>query len=169
MDNIKVSAIVAISGNQVIGVGNALPWHLPADLRFFKKNTTGHAIIMGRKTFESIGRPLPNRTNIVISRNASYKADGCFVTGNMTDALNYAVKAGHTRAFIIGGAEIFKIYLDWCDELILTEVQTTINAPDAIYLDAIHPAQWQETWSEFHPKDEKHAYDFIFRILERKR
>src|SRR5690242_6914236 len=105
----KISLVVAMSENRVIGVDNHLPWHIPEDLKRFKKITSGHPIIMGRKTFESIGKPLPNRTNIIISRNKDYRAEGTITCHSLADAIHWASQApGNEEIFIIGGGEIFQ-------------------------------------------------------------
>ncbi|HIA35922.1 MAG TPA: dihydrofolate reductase, partial [Flavobacteriales bacterium] len=114
------SILVAVSENGVIGKDNNLVWHLPVDLKFFKEKTSGHHIIMGRKTHESVGRPLPNRVNIVISRSADYTADGCIVVQSLKEAIDTVVD--DSEAFICGGAEIYKQALDVADRMYLTRV-----------------------------------------------
>ena len=123
----KVSLIVAVSENYVIGKDNDLIWHLPKDMRFFKETTTGHHVIMGRKNFESIPhkfRPLPNRTNIVITRQLDYKAEGCVVVNSIEEALKVAKRNGDDEAFIIGGGQIYKLAIDagLVDRIYLTKV-----------------------------------------------
>lgn len=118
-----ISFIVAMSENGVIGVDNHLPWNIPEDLKRFKKVTTGHPILMGRKTFESIGKPLPNRTNIIISRNKEYRAEGTVTCTSIEEALEWANKApGSEEIFVIGGAEIFKMALPMAKRIYLTIV-----------------------------------------------
>ena len=124
----KVSLIVAVSENGVIGKDNDLIWHLPKDMKFFKETTMGYHVIMGRKNFESIPhkfRPLPNRTNIVITRQSDYKAEGCIVVNSVEEALKVAKSHGENEAFIIGGGQIYKLALD-------------ANLVDKVYLTKIH-------------------------------
>lgn len=119
-----LSLIVAMGENRVIGVENRLPWHIPEDLKRFKKITMGHPILMGRKTFESIGKPLPGRTNIVITRNKDFRADGTVSCGSLEEAIEWAMKApGNDEIFVIGGAEIFRHCLDKADRIYLTIVK----------------------------------------------
>lgn len=119
----KISLVVAMSENRVIGVDNHLPWHIPEDLKRFKKITSGHPIIMGRKTYESIGRPLPNRTNIIISRNKDFRAEGTITCHSLEEAIKWASQAsGNDEIFIIGGGEIFKQALPIADRIYLTTV-----------------------------------------------
>jgi dihydrofolate reductase len=119
-----LSMIVAMGENRVIGVENRLPWHIPEDLKRFKQITKGHPIIMGRKTFESIGKPLPGRTNIVITRNKEYRAEGIISCSSLKEAMEWAAKApGSEEIFVIGGAEIFKSCLDNADRIYLTLVK----------------------------------------------
>ena len=115
-----ISIVVAVSENGVIGKDNKLIWHLPVDLKFFKDKTSGHHIIMGRKTYESVGRPLPNRVNIVISRSADYIAEGCIVVNSIKEAIGAVVD--DSEVFICGGAEIYKEALDVADRMYLTRV-----------------------------------------------
>jgi dihydrofolate reductase len=119
-----LSLIVAMGENRVIGVENRLPWHIPEDLKRFKKITMGHPILMGRKTFDSIGKALPGRTNIVITRNREFRADGVVGCGSLEEALEWAMKApGNDEIFVIGGAEIFRHCLDKADRIYLTVVK----------------------------------------------
>ncbi|RZT10686.1 dihydrofolate reductase [Duganella sp. CF402] len=140
----KLTIIVATDAQRGIGINNTLPWKLPEDLAHFKRLTTGHPIIMGRKTFDSIGRPLPNRRNIVITRNAEWKHDGVEVVGSIEAAI--ALLDG-AEGFVIGGAEIYKLSLQLADQLIITEIAHTFEC------DAFFPeigAAWQETAREAH-------------------
>jgi dihydrofolate reductase len=119
-----LSMIVAMSDNRVIGIENRLPWHIPEDLKRFKKITSGHPIVMGRKTFESIGRPLPGRTNIVVTRNKDYRAEGVFACFSLKEALEFAGRApGAEEIFVIGGGELFREALPMADRIYLTEVK----------------------------------------------
>jgi dihydrofolate reductase len=137
---VRISLIVAMARNGVIGQGNALPWRLPADLKRFKALTMGHPVIMGRKTHESIGRPLPGRTNIVLTRLPGYAAPGCIVAGSTAAAL--AACGGADQAFVIGGAEIYRAFLDRADRLDVTEIDADV--PGDTVFPAYDRAQWRE-------------------------
>src|SRR3982750_4529721 len=115
-----ISFVVAIGQNNVIGKNNQLPWHIPADLKFFKKVTMGHPIIMGRKTYESIGKPLPGRENIIVTRNKEYKQEGCKVIHTVEDLLNLSKEKGE-EVFVIGGAELFNVTFPYADRLYITK------------------------------------------------
>ncbi len=162
-----VSAIVAIDRHRAIGKDNNIPWYLPADLRYFKRTTLHHTVIMGRKTFESIGRPLPKRTNIVLTRNPFFTATGVLMAHALAEALQLAAERGEEEAFVIGGGEIYARALPHLDRLYLTEVDTAI--PDAeVFFPAIDPAEWTEIFREAHTADEKNPHDYVFRTLSRK-
>ncbi len=143
-----LTIIVATDQQGGIGINNTLPWKLPEDLAHFKRLTTGHPIIMGRKTFDSIGRPLPNRRNIVITRNAAWRHDGVEAVGSVAAAV--ALLDG-AEGYVIGGAEIYKQSMDLTDRLIVTEVAHTFDC-DAFF-PAIDPATWEETAREAHTSD----------------
>ena len=149
--------------NRVIGKENKLIWHLPADLKFFKNLTTGHPIIMGRKTFESIGKPLPNRTNIIITRQADFTAEGCLVAHSLTEALMMAQQLD-SDIFVIGGAEIYKQAMFLADTIYLTEVHHTFEGDT--FFPEIDSILWQETSREEHKADEKNPYDYAFVTLK---
>ena len=160
-----LSLIVAIAQNNAIGKGNDLLWHLSDDLKHFKRTTSGHPIIMGRKTFESFGsRPLPKRTNIIITRQVDYQASGCVVVHSLAEALAAVPK--NDEAFIIGGGEIYRQALPDVDKMHITIVHHDFDA-DTWFPDYL-PEQWTETESTFHPADEKHAYPFTIKTLVRK-
>jgi len=160
-----VSAIVAVAKNLVIGHHNQIPWYLPADLKYFKKTTTGHHVIMGRKSFESIGKPLPNRTNVVITRDPFFVATGCTVVHSLEEALELASANGETEAFIIGGGEIYRQSWPFLDRIYITEVDT---APEGnVFFPKIEKEEWQELSSEAHPADEKNEFGYMFKVLER--
>ena len=160
-----VSAIVATAKNNIIGKDNNIPWYLPADLKYFKKTTLHHHIIMGRNSFESIGRPLPKRTNIVVTRNPFYVATGCIVVHSIEEGLEIAQNNGETEAFIIGGAQIYKQSLDLWDRLYLTEVDLEVEGDTAF--PALDKSQWKEVSREEHTAEGKNEHDFVFRVLER--
>ena len=153
-----LTIIAAVAKNNALGKNNDLIWHLPADLKRFKKVTLGHHIIMGRKTFESLGKPLPNRTNIIISRNTSYKAQGCTVVHNLEQAIEAAKK--DSNPYILGGAEIYHQAIEKADFLDLTLVHESFDA-DAFF-PVIDLNRWEEVSREDHPADEQHAYDYSF-------
>ena len=163
-----VSLIVALSRNGVIGVDNQLPWHLPDDLRYFKSVTMGKPLIMGRKTFQSIGRPLPGRTNIVLTRDAEWTADGVVVVHDLDAAMAAAehssVKSGIDEVMIIGGEQIYTMTLATADRLYLTEVDAVVEG-DAFFppLDLTH---WDQSRVEFPDNMDNNAYRFV--VLDRK-
>ena len=156
------SIIVAASLNNAIGYQGAMPWHLPADLRYFKQTTTGHPVIMGRKTYESIGRPLPGRRNIVVSRQLDLQIEGCEVF----TSLEAAMAAAGADAFIIGGAQIYREAWASADRLYITRVHTTVEQYDAV-IPEVDSADWHMISSQHCPADEKNAYDLTFEIYER--
>nr|AIA19033.1 Dihydrofolate reductase [uncultured bacterium] len=156
--------VVAASENNALGKDNDLPWHLPDDFKRFKMLTAGHHIIMGRKTFESLPGKLPNRTHIIITRQKDYHPEGCIVVSSLEQAL--AAIPENEDAFIIGGGEIFKMAMPVADKIELTRVHANIEA-DAFFPE-IDPAQWKLDFEEFHPKDERHAFDFTFQTFIRK-
>jgi dihydrofolate reductase len=162
---VKVSAIVATAKNLVIGHHNQIPWYLPADLKYFKKITSGHHVIMGRKSFESIGRPLPNRTNIVITRDPFFVATGCTVVHAVEEALELAQANGEQEAFIIGGGEIYRKSWEYLDLIYQTEVDA-MPAGD-VFFPKIEEKAWREVSREAHPADEKNEYAYVFRVLKR--
>lgn len=161
----SIAAIVAMSQNHVIGKNNQLPWHLPADLKHFKDLTTGHPIIMGRKTFQSIGKVLPNRTNIVVTRNKNYRVEGAFVVGSIEEAIELASAKDNNEVFIIGGADIFKLSMPRINRLYLTIIQANIEGD--VYFPKLESQQWQETASSQHLPDEKNNYAYQFVTLDR--
>jgi len=160
-----LSAIVAMSENRTIGKDNKLPWHLPADLKHFKEITTGHYIVMGRKTFESIGKSLPNRTNVVLSRDSQFIAPGCHVVNTIETAIDMARKDQQAEIFIIGGAEIYRQLLPKINRLYLTVVHAEVEG-DA-WFPELSPNEWREVSREQHQADEKNAYAYSFITMER--
>lgn len=155
-----------MSENRVIGKDNQLPWHLPADLKFFKATTLHHPILMGRKTYDSIGRPLPQRTSIVITRQPGYQAEGVQVVHSLAEAIE-AGRQVHPDLFIIGGAEILRQALPMIDTMYLTLIHATFEGD--VFYPEFDARQWQQTWREDHQADEKNKYDFSFIKLERKK
>lgn len=153
------SIIVAQSQNRVIGINNSLPWHLPADLKRFKDITMGHHMIMGRKTFESIGKPLPGRTSIVITRNKELSYPGCIMAHSLEDAYAIAEKNNETEVFIIGGAELIKQAIDTCDTLYLTTIHKDFEGDT--FLPPISSVWKIKDEVEYKP-DEKNLYSYSF-------
>ena len=158
-----LSLILAISENQVIGRDGDLPWHLPADLKRFKKLTVGHTLLMGRKTFESIGRPLPKRRSLVLSRDSSYQAPGIEVAPSLRQALELA--AGDDEVFVIGGARVFEESLPMADRLYLTRVHAEVGGD--VTMPEFSPDSWQLVSEERHEADQRHAFPFTFQVFER--
>jgi dihydrofolate reductase len=158
-----LSLIVAVARNGVIGRDNKLPWHLPADLKHFKSVTMGKPVVMGRKTWESIGRPLPGRKNIVISRNPDFRAEGCEVVSSLDAALR--VCAGAEEIFVIGGSQLYAEALNRASRLYVTRIEDDV-AGDTFF-PAIDPAAWQIVSSEIHAPDERNRLPFRFEMLER--
>ena len=165
-----LSLIVAASENNVIGKDNKLPWHLPDDLKRFKALTRGKAVIMGRKTFESIGHPLPDRLNIVVSRHLEVAPDHCALAHSLSDALEQANERTSERAnevFVIGGAELFGLALPLIDRLYLTRVHAKIDGD--VFFPSLDFSEWREIAREEHLSDDEHAYTFSFIDYERKK
>ncbi|MBL0124218.1 MAG: type 3 dihydrofolate reductase [Betaproteobacteria bacterium] len=161
----RVNLIVAMAKNRAIGINNKMPWHLPADFAWFKKHTLGHPIIMGRKTFESIGKPLPGRRNIVVSRNKEWRAEGCDVFSSLDAALASCTSA--EQVFVIGGATLYNEALPVADRLYITEVDVTTEGDT--YFPVLESGAWQECWREHRASDEKNAYAMEWVILDRVR
>ena len=166
---LRVAVIVATARNGVIGRNNALPWHLPQDLRYFKRVTMGKPIVMGRKTFDSIGRPLPGRTNIVITRNPGFSAEGVRVVASLDEALrlaaDIALTDGAPELVVIGGAEIYRASIPRADRLYITEVHASIEG-DA-FLPRIDWTHWREVSRERHCASDANPYDYSFVVYQR--
>jgi dihydrofolate reductase len=150
--------IVAMAKNDIIGKNNTIPWNVPEDLLRFKYMTINSVIVMGRKTFESFPKPLPNRTHVVITRQKNYNPDGCIVVNSIEEA--FAICPKNEDSFLIGGAEIYELGLPYVDKIELTLINDTFEA-DA-FLPKIDFSKWELIQEEFHPKDEKHAHEFSF-------
>ncbi len=161
-----VSLIVAMDEERGIGKGNTLPWRLSSDLKRFRELTMGHHIIVGRKTFESIGKPLPGRQTVIVTRDQEFKAEGCFIVHSVEEAVNLARERGESEVFICGGAEIYALTLGVADRLYLTQVLARVDA------DTFFPEWdmngWIEKESTFHPGDEKNQYPTIYKLLVKK-
>lgn len=159
-----VSIIVAVAKNGTIGDKNALLWHISEDMRFFKRTTSGHPVIMGRKTYDSLGRPLPNRTNVVISRTAQH-IEGCQVARSLEEAV--AMFPAEEEVFIIGGAQIYALALEIADRIYLTRVEHEYEGDTSF--PAWDERKWQLIKREAHTHGEKYPYPFAFEIYDRKR
>jgi dihydrofolate reductase len=159
------SLVVAMARNRVIGRNNALPWHLPADFAHFKKVTMGHPIVMGRRTYESIGKPLPGRENIVVTRNRDFAAPGCTVVGSLDAAWKAAGDAD--EVCVIGGTSLFREALPLADVIHLTEVEAEVEGDT--YFPDFDRSQWKESEVGRHGVDERHAYPFRILRLDRRR
>jgi dihydrofolate reductase len=159
-----ITLIVAVADNGVIGRDNGLPWHLPEDLKRFKRLTLGKPIVMGRKTFDSIGRPLPGRHNIVVTRDAEYRRDGVTVVRGIDDAERAA--AGAEEIMIIGGAELFRLFLPRAGRVHLTRVHGEVSGD--VFWPALDESRWQVVHREERAADEAHAYAMTFEIWEKR-
>lgn len=153
-----------MSENRVIGRGGGLPWRLSADLRHFKRVTMGHHIVMGRRTYESIGRPLPGRTTVVMTQQAGYEAPGVLVAHDLDEALRLAVS--DPEPFIVGGAEIYRLALPRVERLHVTLVHTQIVHGDAFFPE-LEASVWQSTLAERHSADSRNEFDYSFLVYER--
>lgn len=156
----EICIIVAAGLNQGIGLNNKLLWHLPNDLKFFKNATWGFPVIMGRKTFDAIGKPLPGRVNIVISRGQQPAHEGIVTAGGLDEALDKAAKSGSRKAFIIGGGEIYRQALPIADRVLITRVHASPEADT--FFPEIDPRLWTLAGSETFEADEKHPYRYVF-------
>jgi dihydrofolate reductase len=159
-----LALVVAMARNRVIGRGNALPWHLPEDLKHFKALTLGKPILMGRKTFEAIGRPLPGRDNLVLTRERDWRADGVNAVHLLDEALERAAQA--SELMVIGGAEVYRLTLPLAQCIYLTEVLAEVQGDT--FFPPLDVADWRELQSSIYPADERHAYGMRFVTLVRK-
>lgn len=163
-----VSLIAALSKNRVIGRNNDLPWHLPDDMKYFMQTTKGHHTIMGRKNYDSIPekfRPLPNRTNIVATRQEGFKAPGCLVVNTLEKGLEIASGNGEQEVFIIGGSDIYALGIPYARRLYLTEIDAVIEG-DTFFPD-VDIKEWREVSRKPHPSDARHLYRFDFVVYEK--
>lgn len=158
------SFLVAMDRNRVIGKDNDLPWRLPADLAYFKKKTTGHTILMGRKTYESIGRPLPNRLNVILTKNKHFTAEGCIVVHSVEEALALMNKK-EDEYFIIGGSDLFKQFFPYVDRMYITFIDEEFEGDT--FFPEIDMSDWKLISKEKGKKDEKNRYDYEFLVYER--
>ena len=166
----KLSLICAMASNGIIGRNNGLPWHLPEDLKYFKATTMGHSIIMGRKTWESIGRPLPGRTSIVVTRDTEYVAEGAKVVHSIEEALRLAESIalidGAEEAFLIGGAALYAAAMPMADRFHLTRVHAEVEGDTA--LTGFDESEWQEISRDDFQRNEANPYDYSICILEKR-
>lgn len=161
----KVSVIVAVSENNVIGIHKNLPWHLPADLKYFKEKTMGHHIVMGRITYEALKKPLKGRTNIIVTRKQDFEAEGCTVVHHLDEALRIADDHHETECFIIGGAEIFREILHRADRIYLTRIFQDFDGDT--FFPAMDLSKWKLVSEESHHPDEQNRYRYSFLIYEK--
>ncbi len=161
-----ISAIFAVAENGVIGRHNEMPWYLPADFKHFKKTTIGSPIIMGRKTYDSIGRPLPKRTNIVVSKNKSLYIEGCLIAHSLEAAIALAKQEAPQEIFIAGGATIYRQAMDFLDRIYQTVVHISPIGDAFFYIP--NPDVWKVIANEYHEADHKNLVPYSFLILERK-
>lgn len=163
-----VSLIAAVSKNRVIGKNNDLPWHLPDDMKYFMQTTKGHHTIMGRKNYDSIPekfRPLPNRTNIIVTRQEGFKAPGCLVVNSLEKGMEIARENGEEEVFIIGGADIYQLGMPYADRLYLTEIDAVIEGDT--YFPAVDQKQWNEKSRRTHAADDRHLHRFDFVVYNK--
>jgi dihydrofolate reductase len=163
-----VSAIAALSKNRVIGKNNDLPWKLPDDMRFFMETTKGHHVIMGRKNYDSLKgkfKPLPDRTNIVITRQNNFDAPKCIILHDVKDAIDRSKQNGENECFIIGGADIYKLAMPYTTRLYLTEIDAVVEGDT--FFPEFDKTKWKEVSRKHHPKDDRHQFAFDFVIYDR--
>ena len=163
-----ISLIAALSQNHVIGKNNDLPWHLPDDMKYFMQTTKGHHVIMGRKNYQSIPekfRPLPNRVNIVVTRQRNFEAHGCHIVHSLAEAIAQAKEANETEVFLIGGSEIYQAGIEIANQLYLTEIKADLEGD--VYFPNFNRSEWKETSRKSHPIDPHHAYEFDFVVYQR--
>lgn len=167
----QIAFVVAMGENRAIGHKGGMPWHLPGDLAFFKRVTMGKPMIMGRRTFESIGRPLPGRDSIVVTRDRNWKAPGAIVVHDIDTAIETArsgaTARGVTEIAVIGGGKVYEQMMGRADRLYVTEIHASFEADT--FFPEIDPAEWAEISRERHPADAKNPVAFDFVVLERKR
>lgn len=159
-----ITLIAAVAENNALGKDNQLLWHLPDDFKRFKAVTSGHYIIMGRKTFESFPKPLPNRTHVIITRQEDYAPENCIVVNSIEKAISVCPK--DEAVFIIGGGEIYKQSIEIADKIDITRVHHSFEADT--FFPEIDGSKWEIDFEEFHQKDDKHQFDFTFQTFIRK-
>ena len=164
-ERLRIQAIAAVADDGSIGDGKKMPWRLPDDFRWFKAKTLGHAVISGRKNFEAMGRPLPGRLNVVLTRDPNWSAEGVSVARSLDEAFEIAEKSGDLSPFVIGGGEIYRQALPHCSTLVLTEVHKSYGSP--VKFPEFDRSEWKEVYREEHPADERHEAAMSFVVLER--
>jgi len=160
-----ISLILAADEQNGIGKNNQLLCHLPADLKYFKQTTIGHDIVMGRKTYESVGRLLPGRTNIIITRNPDFKIEGAVIANSVEEAIHYAKSHQENELFITGGGEIFKLSMKYTDRIYLTRIHHTFDGDT--FFPELDKEKWKQVKEEKHLADEKNKYDYSFLVYEK--
>ena len=162
----KISLVAAVAENNAIGKNNELLWHLPADFKHFKNTTSNHYILMGRKTFESFPKPLPNRVHLIITRQKEYLVpENCFVFSSIKEALQFAKKQNQEAVYVIGGGEIYNQTIEEANELIVTHVNASFQDADAFFPEI--RKEWKKVSEDFHKSDEKNAFDFTITIYHK--
>lgn len=156
-----LSAIVAVSNNLAIGIDNDLPWHMPADLKYFKDTTRGFHVLMGRKSFDSIGRPLPGRTNIVLTRQKDFYHSGVITVNTIADGIRYAKNKGVDKLFVLGGANVYDQTKEMWDELHITRINTFIDNATAFFPELDY-SKWSLDSEDQHSSDDKNPFDYTF-------
>lgn len=162
-----ISLIAAVAENNVIGYKGKIPWQIPADFKYFKEITMGHCLIMGQTTHESIGKPLPGRLNIILTFDKKYKSKGCVVVNSIDEALTVAKKKKEREVFVIGGASIYKQFIDLSDKLYITKVKGKFKGDT--FFPTIDPEKWKLVSKIENKADEKNPYNFDFLVYERRR
>jgi dihydrofolate reductase len=164
----KVSLVAAVAENNVIGRKNDLPWRLPDDMKFFMETTKGHYVVMGRKNYESLParfKPLPDRTNVVVTRQRDFDAPGCIIVNSMEAAIGKARLGGETELMIIGGSDIYRLALPYADRLYMTEVHASPEGD--VHFPDYDKSDWKEMSRVHHSSDERHAFSFDFVVYEK--
>lgn len=154
----SISYIVAMDRNRAIGKNNRLPWHIPADLKFFKQTTMGHAILMGRKTYESVGKPLPGRTNVIMTQNPSYRAEGCEIVHSVEETIDRFGR--QDELFVTGGAELFRLFMPYVDKMYLTRIEHAFEGDT--FFPEYDETEWTLVKREQGVMDEKNPYTYFF-------
>jgi len=166
---LKITLVVAHDNNKAIGKDGDMPWHLPNDLKWFKKKTIHKMIVMGRATWESLPdqyKPLPNRVNLVMTKNQSFSVNGAVACHSLEEVLTIAKAKNVNELMIVGGGKIYELFYPLADQMVITEVNATIDHPDTFFVDYTEK-DWYESFSESHQKDDKHVFDYKFRILKK--
>lgn len=168
MTSLRLSILVAMARNRVIGQNNKLPWRLPADLKHFKFLTMGHTIVMGRKTYESIGRPLPGRANIIITHQTSFEAPGAIVVNSVEDALRICEETStpNNESFIIGGEKLYRQTLRHCQRMYITEIQKDFEGDT--FFPEFNADDWEEIQRDKHFSENNNNMEYHFVVLDRK-